>query len=366
MVSAKIEVGSAVSTRGAYAYGTIPVLDLPTGGREEIPVVIAQGQEDGPIIWVTANIHGGELTGIASVHQLLTPGLPGELRGTLIVLPTINPAGLQVMQRYPYYEAKDPNRVWPGFKQGNTSGVPPAIYEQIASTIFDAVVATKPDCLLDLHNASIDSIPFTIRDRVLYPADSGSESRSNAEELAGRLDWLARTFGLSLVNESPAAKYVDLVLHRSVAGSMVNTAGIPSLTLELGMGMAIDPAAVDAGTAGILNVLRGFEMLPGYPEPISQVPVIDLGFPVRRDDSARAPVSGILQSVVRPGQPFSSGDLLARMLDIYGRPIDGGEIVAQADGWLIGWSNGIAKYRGQPVASLAVRDEEPLIGPQPS
>ncbi len=365
MANREIEVGSAVSRRGDYSYGSIRVLDLPTGGHEEIPVVIAQGLDDGPTVWVTANIHGGELTGIASLHTVLTDDLPRRLRGTFIALPTINPAGLQVMQRYPYYEAKDPNRVWPGFKKSDTASIPPAIYQQVAQQIFDAVMATKPDCLLDLHNASIDSIPFTIRDRVLHAPDADESGKAAASDLADRLDWLARTFGLSLVNESPSAKYVDLALHRSVAGSMVNTAGIPSLTLELGMGMAIDHAAVKAGAKGIINVLRGYGMLDGEPDPIAEVPVIDLGFPVRRDDSARAPVSGILQSAIRSGQPFSAGDLLARMVDIYGRPIEGGEIVAKADGWIIGWSNGIAKYRGQSLASLAVRDDEPLIGPQP-
>lgn len=361
-----LQIGTAIANPGGHAFGTIRVLELPTGGYEEIPVIITQGRESGPIVWVTANIHGGELTGIASIHRLLSMELPRHMRGTLILLPSINPAGLQVMQRYPYYEAKDPNRVWPGFKRSVSSDVPPAIYQQIAQQIFDAIVATDPDCLLDLHNASIDSIPFTIRDRVLYAIDADDKEKASADDLAQRLDWLAKTVGLSLVNESPAAKYVDLALHRSVAGSMVNTAGIPSLTLELGMGMAIDPAAVDAGTDGILNVLRGFEMLPGDPQPISQVRVIDLGFPVRRDDSARAPVSGILQSVVRPGQPFAAGDLLARMVDIFGRSMDGGEIIAQHDGWLVGWSNGIAKYRGQPVAALAIRDDEPLTGPQPA
>jgi len=366
MTNLIVEVGSASSRPGHYSYGSIRVLDLPTGGHEEIPVVIAQGRENGPIVWVTANIHGGELAGIASIHRVLTPELPSRLRGTLVAVPSLNPAGFQVMQRYPYYEAKDPNRVWPGFNQGRDTGIPPAVYQQVAQQVFDAVVATRPECLLDLHNASIDSIPFTIRDRVLVSAEPGDNEVSKAEILAERLDWLARTVGLSLVNESPSEKYVDLALHRSVAGSMVNTAGIPSLTIELGMGMAIDPSAVGAGATGVLNVLRGYDMLPGEPEDITSVPVIDPGFQVRRDDSARAPVSGVLQSVVQPGSYFSTGDLLARMVDIYGRPINGGEILAKADGWLIGWSNGIAKYRGQAVASLAVRDDEPLIGRQPS
>src|SRR6185312_9168340 len=109
---------------------------------------------------------------------------------------------------------------------------------------------------------------FTIRDRVLYDPEE-EQGKQRAEALALRLDRLARSFGLSIVNESPAAKYVELALHRSVAGSMVNTAGIPSLTLELGMGMAIDPAAVEAGAQGILNVLRAYDMIPGSPEPIT-------------------------------------------------------------------------------------------------
>ena len=361
----RIHFGTATSRPGSTSYGSLRVLDLPTGGYEEIPVIIAQGTEEGPVVCVTANIHGGELTGIACIHQVLADDLPSRLRGTLIALPTINPAGLQVMQRYPYYEPKDPNRVWPGYKSPASNGVPPAIYQQVAIQIFDAIIATHPDCLLDLHNASIDSIPFTIRDRVLFPPNPSDSQRRHADELAEKLEWLARIFGLSIVNESAAAKYVELALHRSVAGSIVNTAGIPSLTLELGMGMAIDPPAVDAGAQGIMNVLRAYEMIDGVVEPITQVPVIDLGFQVRRDDSARAPVSGILQSVVQPGQPFTEGDLLGRVVDIYGRSIDGGDITASADGWLIGWRNGIAVYRGQPVASLAVRDDDALTGPQP-
>ena len=272
MSSSKIKVGTATSQPGATSYGSLRVLDLPTGGHEEIPVIIAQGTEPGPLVWVTANIHGGELTGIACIHQVLSNDLAAQLRGTLVALPTINPAGLQVMQRYPYYEPKDPNRVWPGFKNPTSTGVPPAIYQQVATQIFDAILTTEPDCLLDLHNASIDSIPFTIRDRVLFPPKASAEQLQQADALAEKLDWLARAFGLSIVNESPAAKYVELALHRSVAGSIVNTAGIPSLTLELGMGMAIDPPAVEAGAQGILNVLRAYEMIDGVVEPMPTKP----------------------------------------------------------------------------------------------
>lgn len=357
MSSVAFRIGTAAAKPGEYAYGTIPVLDLPTGGFEQIPVAVAHGQQPGPVAWVTANIHGPELTGIASIHELLALPLLRELRGTLIVVPSLNPAGLRVMQRAPYYEPGDPNRVWPGGDEPSDADTP-TVYEQIAREMYDQIVATEPIWLLDLHNASIDSIPFTIRDRVIYRRE---EERSRAEELAQRLDTLARAVGLSLVNEVDAKTYVDRKLHRSVAGSMVNVAGIPSLTLELGMGMALDPAAVAAGTKTILNALRHSEMLPGAPEPITEVPVIDLGFAVRRDDQPRAPVSGLTQHLIQPGEQFRAGALLGRMVDLFGRPLDGGELRAQRDGWLIGWTNGLARYRGQTVVSLATRDDEPLI-----
>lgn len=352
-----LNVGSAVANPGGYAYGSIRVLDLPTGGHEEIPVVIAQGKSNGPTVWVTANIHGGELTGLASLHQILKPELPAALSGMLIAIPSLNPAGLRVMQRAPYYEPGDPNRTWP-LPNTDRSQPPSGVYESISRQLFDIIVGTEPICLLDLHNASIGSIPFNIRDRILY-GDRVTETQ--AREMEQQLDRLSEAFGISIVNENPGKVYAERKLHRSVSGSMVNAAGIPSLTLELGMGMAIDPAAVQAGAQGIINVLRMYGLLSGQPEPITSVPVPDLGFPVRRDDSARIPVSGILQHLINPGDRFNAGQTIARMVDIYGRPIEGGDVTVKHDGWLIGWSHGIAKYAGQSAGSLAVRDDEPLI-----
>lgn len=350
-------VGSTVAAPGAYGYGSIEAVELPTGGFEEIPVVVAHGRQAGPVGWVTANIHGGELTGIASIHQILTPDLPNRLRGTVVFVPSLNPAGLRVMQRAPYYEPGDPNRTWP--LPGNESETDnPGVYERIAKKLFDTVVATRPAFLLDHHNASIGSIPFTILDRVVY---QGDERRVEAEQMAERVNELARAYGLSIVNENPPESYFNRKLHRSVSGSMVNAGGIPALTLELGMGLALDQPAVDAGSHGILNVLRAFDMLEGEPTPISEVKVVRPAFPVRRDDSARAPRSGILEHLIQPGDEFQAGAVIGRMRDLHGRPLEGGEIVAKHDGWLVGWGNGIARYEGQSVASLAVRDEHEQI-----
>ena len=38
-------VGTAVARPGEIVYGELPVLDLPTGGREILPVLIARGRD---------------------------------------------------------------------------------------------------------------------------------------------------------------------------------------------------------------------------------------------------------------------------------------------------------------------------------
>ena len=353
-------VGTATARPGEIVYGELPVLDLPTGGREALPVIIAQGREDGPTLWLTANIHGAELTGIPVIHRTVGGDIAAHLRGTIVALPTLNPAGLRTAQRAPYYSPTDPNRLWPERRREGDPG-PQGVYDRIAGRI-QAEIAGRCDYLLDLHNAAIRTIPFTIVDRVLY---NGDTDRARAEALGAQLQAMARAFGLSTVNEAAAERYVRQMLHRSTSGSAVNVLGVPALTIELGLTGAVDPAAVEAGVAGVRNVLRWAGMLPGAPEPITACPVVDPGHPTRRDDSARAPKSGLLAPVLEPGARFATGQLLARMVDLWGRPLDGAEVAAPADGWLIGWNNGLAKYADQTVASLAIRDDAPLVAPYP-
>lgn len=355
-------VGSASARPGEITYGDLPVLDLPSGGQERLPVIIAQGREDGPTLWLTANIHGAELTGLPVIHRLLNAGLATALRGTIVALPTLNPAGLRTAERVPYYSHTDPNRLWPTERGERAADAPiPSPYEQIIERVF-AQFARRADLAIDLHNAAIRTIPFTIVDRVLY---RGDVDRARAKELGGRLSDLAGAFGLSVVREAVAERYVAQVLHRSVTGALVNVLGIPALTVELGMTGAVDPAAVEAGLVGVRNALRWARMLPGDPTPITTCPLIAPGYPTRRDDSARARVAGIVEQALLPGERFVAGQTLATAVDLWGRPLPGSTIVAPGDGWLIGWSNGLAKYAGQVVASLAVRDDTPLVAAYP-
>ncbi len=51
-------IGTAAATPGQLVYGHLDLFDLPNGVPERMPVLIAQGREDGPTLWLTAGIHG--------------------------------------------------------------------------------------------------------------------------------------------------------------------------------------------------------------------------------------------------------------------------------------------------------------------
>ncbi len=365
------QLGTASARPGEISFGYVEMLELPTGITERMPVILACGRGDGPTFWLTANIHGNEYTGLLAVQRAITERLAGELdhlRGTVVAVPSLNPAGLRVSRRQPYFDAStDPNRTFPALKRAEDEPEedPPTPYEQFSTRFFEQIRASA-DYLVDLHCAHYRSIPFTIRDRVLYRDEA---QRAEAERLAERVDGLARAFGLPVVNEFSVKKYLKEQLHRSTGGAALNEAGIPSITPELGASEFVDPAALRAAIAGIRNALIWADMLDGEIERIDWIPQPQVDFPVRRESHPRAPAGGIFCPLREPGEIVHAGDPIAEIRDIWGRPVEaaGGDglVRSEHDGWVIGLRAQVAVYQHASLATLAARDDDPLVAQWP-
>jgi predicted deacylase len=367
-VSTAITLGTATSKPGTVQYGRWEALHHPTGHAEFLPVIIAQGKADGPCLWLTAGIHGPEQGGPAVLYQLITPDLADQLRGTVVAIPALNPAGLRTMKRDPYHAPKDPNRLWPDGKPEkppDPDKTPPSSLETAYKRLFDEIVAGA-DYLIDYHNAWTGSISFAFRDRVLYRADQDAdEHKAQAEALAARQDEMLRAYGHTVINEFPAEKYIDDKLHRSTSGAALLVGRIPGFTVELGTGHMPDPAIVTASAAGTRNVMRWAGMLDGDLEPIEGVAVVDPGFPVRRRGTPRVKEACVVLHLVEPGDLVSVGDPVARALDVWGRPLGDGLLRSEHDGFVTGRSHGIYFYPGDAVLGMAIRDDAPLVAPYP-
>ena len=363
-----LTIGTATAQPGTIQYGRWEALSHPTGHSEFLPIILAQGKEEGPCLWLTAGIHGPEQAGPAVLYRLITQDLVDQMRGTLVAIPALNPAGLRTSQRKPYHADKDPNRLWPDGKPKkppDPDKEPPSSLERAYARLYDEIVASA-DYLIDFHNAWTGSIPFSFRDRVLYrPGDDLEAARAAAEALSERQGEMLRAFGHTIIREFPAEKYIDEHLHRSTSAAVLLLDAIPAFTVELGGGQMPDPAIVAAAGAGTRNVMRWAGMLDSEPEPIEGVPVVDVGFPVRRGMTPRVDEACVVLHLVQSGDRVHKGDAVAEVRDVWGRPLGEGLLRSEYEGFVMGRSHGIYFYPGEAVLCLAIRDEASLVAPYP-
>lgn len=368
---AGLNIGTAQAIPGQIVYGTFEGVALPTGGTDDFPVIVARGKHDGPTVWITASIHGNEYTGIAVIHDLLRHltehNLLAKLRGGLVCIPTLNPAGLRIGERRSYHlRNQDPNRLFPASTKAPPprNGLPadpepPSALEMTYGRLFE-VMSQSADYLIDLHNYSLNSLPFAFRDPVGF---TDEKDKADARQLQQTLDGMLAAFGHTVINEFATADYLKRNLHRSVSGAVLNTARIPAFTVELGGYLSVDPAIVSAASAGLRNVMRWASMLDNGMEPITGIKVLSPGYPIRRIQHPHAPESGVVHFSVKSGDPVNKGDRVAWLTDMWGRPIgpEGGAIQSGLDGFVLGVLQGALFYHNDPVLSMAIRDDSELL-----
>src|ERR1035437_5052793 len=111
-------------------------------GFTQIPITVYKGSRPGPVLALTAGIHGYEYPPILALQRLRV----NKLAGTLIVVHVANiPSFLGRTVYFSPLDGKNLNRVFPGKKDGTES-------ERIAHAISTQVI-DKSDYLLDLHSA---------------------------------------------------------------------------------------------------------------------------------------------------------------------------------------------------------------------
>ncbi|MFC4552015.1 MULTISPECIES: succinylglutamate desuccinylase/aspartoacylase family protein [Halorussus] len=351
-----MKIGTAESAPGELVTGWFDVTDLPTGTPERLPVLVAEGEEEGPTLWITASIHGNEVTGLAAAQDVMTDDLPGEIRGTVVCIPNLNPAGLRRNARTSYYDDEDPNRYFPDPDADSTR--PPSVQQLVDERVYEAF-ANSADALVDLHTAHAGSMPFLIRDRVLFGA---RRDEDEARDLAAELEALVDAFGMPVVNEYAAEEYVEQNLQRSTAGAALNSAGIPAFTAELGGHDVVEEDVRAAAVTGLRNVMCELGVLPGDPDPEAVGPEPPVDFPVKRAVHPRTETPGIVRHCVEAGDVVAEGDVVADVVTPHGDAKT--SVESDHDGYVLGRMHGVAAYENDALASMAVRDDGELVVPR--
>ena len=275
------------------------------------PVLVAHGSKPGPILCLTASIHGDELNGIEIVRRVLHKLNPEELSGTVIGVPIVNLQGFHRASRY-LSDRRDLNRYFPGNPNGSSAS-------RIAHSFFNQVVK-RCNYLVDLHTGSFH--------RTNLPQLRADLSRPDVAELT-------HGFGATVVLHSAPSP--------GTLRAAAVEAGIPTVTLEAGGPMELQEKAVSHGVKGIRTLLSKLGMTKkswiwGDPEPVYY-----------ESTWVRAHQGGILFSKVELGEQVKQGDLLGEVTN----PINNvrSEILSPHNGRILGMAlnqvvqPGFAAYR---------------------
>ena len=100
------------------APGERRLVDLPMSALANrtpmaLPVCVIHGRREGPTLFVSAAVHGDELTGVAICRRLLASKALVLARGTLLMVPIVNAFGFIGHSRY-LPDRRDLNRSFPG------------------------------------------------------------------------------------------------------------------------------------------------------------------------------------------------------------------------------------------------------------
>lgn len=302
----KFRVGNLQAKPGETKFGAIATVEMAEGTRINVPLILINGKAEGPIIFLQAVAHGGEIIGAEVVREITREKVdPEKLNGAIIAVPIANPPAFQTGRRCALQDDANLCGVFPGKEDGSMT-------ERIAHAIWHQAIL-ESNYVIDIHGNNGPSKPFVLLN--LTGGDEGT--RAKAEKLA-------EAFGLTVVYTPPSSGISEGMGGAGTTRELIPLLmekRIPSISIELVDGKRITKAAVDVGVCGVLNVMKSLHMIEGE---IEKQPS-DLIFGSQRLENGgmiKANRGGILHLEKEPGQFIHKDETIAYVSDAYGNKIE--------------------------------------------
>ena len=272
---------------------------LPTRTIMEIPVHVFRSVEDGPVLLLSAGMHGDETNGIEIIRQLLRSGYFTKLKkGSVLAMPIINIISFLNHSR-DLPDGKDLNRCFPGSQTGSLGS-------RIAYDMMKEIVP-QIDLGVDFHTggARINNYPQV---RCLFKDEKSLD--------------LARKFGAPFILNSG---YREKSFRHEAARQ-----GKPVLVYEAGESMRFNEKAITEGVNGCLRLMKNLEMIDSEVEPVETNVLNDTTW-------VRATISGLFRTSKKYGSHIKKNEVIGIISDPYGEM----EVVLKAPetGYIIGINN---------------------------
>jgi uncharacterized protein len=314
------EIAGAKIEPGEYRELALKVSEFYTSQPVSIPVFVKRGKKDGPIVFVTAAIHGDEINGVQIVRNLIIELRDREIAGTFVGVPVVNRFGFVNHQR-DMPDNRDLNRAFPGSPNGSLAS-------RYANRVFEEIIR-KCTHGIDIHTAGTS--------RTNLPQVRCDINNDAAKKMA-------QAFGSAVI-----------LHHAGGKGTLRRTAtdaGIPTIIYEAGETFKFERDVVAFGKRGVLQVMRSLGMIDFDVQP-PQYQVI-----VKTSSWVRADRGGLLDVYVRPGDVVHEGDEIGVITNPFGR--EKGAVKAPFNGLVIGRVTLPLVIPGNPIAHLVKLEKAPL------
>jgi predicted deacylase len=288
-----------------------------------IPIIVERSKKEGPVVLLTAGLHGDEINGTEIVRELIVKKINKPKRGTIICIPVINIFGF-VNQTREFPDGRDLNRIFPGSKTGSLAS-------QFAYYILKEILP-HIDYAIDFH--------------------AGGAQRFNAPQIRivpnnTELKTLSDVFG------APFTLYSN-----NISGSFRSSCdkmNVKMLLFEGGKSVDINNDVTKEAVEGTKRFLTHFGMLRNKHEISKPHQTIY----IETSDWIRANFSGMFHGLKQIGSFVTKGELLATISDPFGKVSH--KLKAPHAGYLINVNDAPIVYQGDAVFHISTKlenDEE--------
>ncbi|WP_051360049.1 succinylglutamate desuccinylase/aspartoacylase family protein [Adhaeribacter aquaticus] len=271
-----------------------------------IPVTVFHGSKKGPVLGITAGVHGLEYAPIMAAQALAKELEPTQMSGTVILVQVANVTGfLNRSFRVNPLDNKNLNRVFPGQPNGTST-------EKIAWTISNQIIA-RCNYFLDVHDgdANGDLRPY-----------SGYYNYFDKPKVSEKARQMALALGFDFIvqfGNEPSLTEASIYCSREATKR-----NIPAADIECGGKGQVEAKNVLQIQKAIISLMRHLHMLEGHPNAV-QNPIF-----IAKRTTVESEHTGIFYSDLTGGDYVKKGMKLGYTTDFFGNkiadvtcPIDG-------------------------------------------
>lgn len=282
------------------------------------PINLKEGQKR---ICIVTGLHGDELEGQYVCYKLIKKIQENIecLHGIVDIYPSLNPLGIDTIHRgMPTFDL-DMNRIFPGSENG-------AMAEHVAAKIMEDIDGA--DMCIDLHasNIFLREVPQV---RI-------------SENLKDKLVPYAKLLNMDFIWVQPESTVLESTLAYNL-----NNRNIPTLLVEMGVGMRITKEYGDQLVDGIFNLMKKLNIWSGEAASVRE-PIISAEKEV---NFINANVSGVFMPCVKHLAEIKEGEEIGEIFNSLTGKIDE-KVVSPCEGVIFTLREYPVVYEGSLIARV--------------